>query len=198
MGDGSGVFWGELAPCDHVLQLYENEGVLLDSLEGFIVDGLRLGEGVIVIATPAHLAALEVRLRRDEAEGGFSLDGAAADNAYIALDAEQVLSRFMVGGWPDERLFDLEVESLLSRARGGGGRRVRAFGEMVALLWAAGHAGATVQLEHLWSALCARETLSLFCAYPRIGFTQDTAGSVKEICESLQRICAAHTRVLAG
>jgi hypothetical protein len=196
MADDSGVFWGELAPCEHVLQLYETDEGLLDSLEKFAADGLRAGEAVIVVGTPGHLAGLEGRLRRGEGEGGYRLDEAARENAYIALEADQVLSRFLVEDWPDERLFNAELQALLSRARAGRGRRVRAFGEMVALLWARGHSGATVRLEHLWNGVCAREGLSLFCAYPRIGFTRDATRSVRETCEALQKICDAHSRVV--
>ena len=64
------------------------------------------------------------------------------------------------------------MSGLLTRGRAGG-RRVRAFGEMVAVMWARGEQGATVRLEHLWHRLCQSEAFSLFCAYPRIGFTQD-------------------------
>jgi hypothetical protein len=77
-----------------------------------------------------------------------------------------------------------------SRARQNEGR-VRAFGEMVAVLWANGHNGATVRLEHLWHAFCQSEAFSLFCAYPKSGFTQDASTSIKEIC-------ATHSKVISG
>ncbi len=52
------------------------------------------------------------------------------------------------------------------------GRRVRAFGEMVAVLWDQGQNAATVRLEHLWHKLCPEEKdFSLFCTYPKAGFT---------------------------
>ena len=66
-----------------------------------------------------------------------------------------------------------------------------AAGEMVAILWARGHTGATVRLEHLWHRLCATESFTLFCAYPKIGFTQDGPASIREIC-------AAHSAVVPG
>ena len=34
--NGIGVFWSEIPPCDHLVQIYETEGVWLDSLEGFV------------------------------------------------------------------------------------------------------------------------------------------------------------------
>ena len=56
------VFWGEIAPCEHIAQFYEHDGVLLDTLAGFVGGGLKQGEGVIVLATAEHLKALEQRL----------------------------------------------------------------------------------------------------------------------------------------
>jgi hypothetical protein len=198
------AFWAELAPCDHVLQLYDSDETLLAHLESFAAEGLCRGEGVIIIATAEHLTALEARLRRVASARGFSLDDAAREDAYIALEAGHVLSRFIVGDWPDQALFEMEVRALLDRARGGAGgggrktRKVRAFGEMVALLWARGHTGATVCLEHLWESICAKEKFSVFCAYPRIGLTQDPALSIRDTCEAIGEICRAHTRTLAG
>lgn len=113
-----------------------------------------------------------------------------AQDRYIGLEAEQVLERFMVNGWPDDARFEQVIADLITRARGED-RKVRAFGEMVAVLWARGDQAATVRLEHLWNGLCQADTFSLFCAYPRAGFTRDLSKSINEIC-------AVHSRVLAA
>ena len=52
------VFWGEIAPCDHVVQIYENDTVFLNTLEGFAGSGLLSGDSVIIIATKEHLSSL--------------------------------------------------------------------------------------------------------------------------------------------
>jgi hypothetical protein len=178
------VFWGEMAPCDHLLQLYDRDDVMLDALEGFVAGGIRVGDAAIVIATPAHLAALEARLTA----AGVDVAEAQASDQFIPLEAEEMLGRFMANRWPDEQRFQAAISELLGRARGGG-RRVRAFGEMVALLWAQGDAAATVRLEHLWNKLCQAERFSLFCAYPTGGFT-------KEMSKSIGEICAAHSHIM--
>jgi hypothetical protein len=153
------VFWGEIAPCEHAVRIYEDADVFLDSLEGFVAGGLRAGDSVVLIATREHLADLEECL----VAKGFDLDDVRSLNQYIALDADEALSQFMVKEWPDERLFERLVMNVLTRA-GRGGRRVRAFGEMVALMWARGHNGATVGLEHLWHGLCKKGgILALLC-----------------------------------
>lgn len=179
------VFWGELSACDHWVQIYEDDTVFLDALEGFVAGGIRQGDAIVLIATPAHLAGLESRLQAS----GFDVAAAAARNQYIALDARAALERFMVDGWPDEALFGQLVDELLARARSSH-KRVRAFGEMVALMWADGDCGATVRLEHLWDRLCAQESFSLFCAYPKAGFTEDAR-------DALAHVCAAHSRLYA-
>ena len=178
------IFWGEISPCDHSVQIYEDDQTFLDALEGFIAGGLRNGDAAIVIATPTHTASLTNRLSQQ----GLDLGSAVLSDQLILLDASETLARFVRDGWPDEDLFLQTVRGILARARIGR-RNVRAFGEMVALLWAQGYNGATVRLEHLWHQLCQREAFSLFCAYPRSGFTKDALESMRDICE-------VHTRMI--
>ena len=177
------IFWGEMAPCDHLVEVYAEEGAFLDSLTGFVTGGIRADEGVIVIASEAHRQALQKRA----AAQGVDLNLARYDDQYIALDAEETLSKFLVDDWPDENRFSRLVGDLLQRA-GKNGRRVRAFGEMVAILWARGQNAATVRLEHLWDELCQRKGFSLFCAYPRSGFSQNAEDSIKEICNTHSKV----------
>lgn len=179
----SDVFWGEISPCEHLVQIYQDEGVFLDSLEGFVAGGIVAGDGVVVIATPQHLMSLRERLTARNIDVAIAIQ----NDQYLALDAEATLAKFMVMGWPDEDFFKAFVTDVLKRAKGDN-RRVRAFGEMVALLWVRGNTGATVHLEHLWHRLCQEQSFSLFCAYPEIGFTRDVTASIKEICDAHSRV----------
>ncbi|HEU4853475.1 MAG TPA: MEDS domain-containing protein [Telluria sp.] len=181
--EAANVFWSELAPCDHCVQIYENDAAFLEALEGFVAGGIRQGDAIILIGTPAHLASLRMRLLRN----GFDVDAAMARDQYIALDARETMETFMVNGWPDEALFEQAVDAVLVRARAQH-RKVRAFGEMVALMWADGQCGAAIHLEHLWGRLVNREAFSLFCAYPSAGFAHDPR-------ESVEQVCASHTKV---
>jgi len=188
------IFWGEIAPCDHLLQIYENDMEYLSALGRFVSDGFKKNEGVVVIATAWHLTALERQL------GEFATDILRIQNQYIPLDAEQTLATFMVDGWPDQKRFEQTVNSILRKA-GQGGRRVRAFGEMVALLWAQGHTRATFQLEYLWHQLQRKQAFSLFCAYPKQGFTEDASDAVQKICQAhskmVPRCCAVDSGLTA-
>lgn len=180
------VFWGEIAPCEHVLQIYDNNIAFLNTLTGFVNDGINTKDCSIVIATAFHLRALERRLIND----GIDVDYLISEDLYIPIKAEEALDVFMVNDWPDPELFINMVSELFQRGWLKN-RRIRAFGEMVALLWAQGNNDATVQLEHLWNRYCSQREITLFCAYPRSGFTDDAE-------HSLHQICAAHSKVISG
>jgi hypothetical protein len=176
-------FWAEMSPCEHFVQIYEADGVFMDTLAGFIGGALAQGDGAVVIATLTHRWELDRRLTIM----GLDVDSAKSNDRFISLDAGETLTSFMVGGWPDEDKFTQVVRDILQRA-GRDGRKVRAFGEMVALMWAQGYQAATIRLEHLWHQLCQRESFALFCAYPKSGFTENPS-------ESIARVCAEHSRV---
>ena len=180
------VFWGEIAPCDHLVQIYENDKSFLDTLEGFVAGGFVAGDGVILIATQNHLDVINHSLLGR----GFDLEQLRSDDKYIPLDAHRVLEEFIVNEWPDELLFNTCIDEVIKRASANG-RKVRAFGEMVAVLWARGQNGATVQLENLWNNLHTKEKFSLYCAYPKSGFTQNANDSIHDIC-------CAHSKIIHG
>jgi hypothetical protein len=180
------VFWGEIAPSDHILQLYDTDEIFVNTLAGFVGNGINAGDCCIVIATRAHLHALNRRL----VDCGVRVDTLVDDKRYIPLDAEETLSEFMVNNWPDEERFMKMISGLIADCHRTN-RRIRAFGEMVAILWEKGLNGATVQLEHLWNKFCETETFCLFCAYPRAGFTGD-------LHKSLHHICDQHSKIISG
>jgi hypothetical protein len=178
------VFRGEIAPCEHIAQFYEHDGVLLDSLERFVHAGVVGNESAIVIATRQHLRSLEDRLNAT----GVNVAMLRLLDQYVTVDADEALDQFMVNKWPDDDLFFKFVTGMIERASADG-RRVRAFGEMVALLWARGDTEATIRLEYLWNKVCKTPEFSLFCAYPKAGIAEDTSTSMADIC-------AAHSRII--
>jgi hypothetical protein len=180
------VFWGEVAPCEHVVQIYTNENHFLNTLEGFAGSGLLSGDSVIIIATETHLNVLNQRLL----DQGFDIPELISTHRYFPLDATETLAKFTINNWPEEQLFQDFISELPAVAKTNG-RKVRAFGEMVAVLWAKGLNGATVQLENLWHKLHALDHFSLYCAYPKSGFTR----SYKD---SLDQICKAHSTIIDG
>ena len=172
---------------DHVVQCYDADDELVGVVVGYLAAALRDGDSVIVIATPSHRAAFEATL----ASAGIDTASVQHDARLVLVDAAQLLSRFMTGDTPDPEAFDLVVGELV-RQVGARGRPVRAYGEMVALLWANGNASGATDLEQHWNTLGATTPFSLFCAYPtRLVGTIDDA-------ESLEELCKLHSDVVAG
>jgi PAS domain S-box-containing protein len=172
----------------HTVQFYSDDGVLLDELDNYIGTALAAGSSAIVIATRGHIDNLDDRLRAR----GIDLAQAQADGRYIALDATEVLSCFVMDGRVDPARFSATIGRVIGRAAGAArdaSRRVVAFGELVALLWAEGQAEAAIQVEKLWNELVKTHSFSLHCAYPMQGFSR------LEVADSLSQICAEHSDV---
>ncbi|MHB8619859.1 MAG: ATP-binding protein, partial [Chloroflexota bacterium] len=177
--------WDDLDARGHVVQFYERDAFLIDAVAEFVGNGLRSGDAGIVVATPAHRAALEEHPRA----GGLDLVAARARGAYASLDASELLSTFMVNGAPDGARFFQVLGELVARAAEGG-RRVRIFGEMVALLARDGNHAETIHLEELWNQLRQTCSFSLFCAYP-IDCLRGEA-----LADLLDGVCGQHARVI--
>ena len=173
----------------HVVQFYGEDRFLIDELTQFIGAALIAGGSAVIIATKGHEDSLSQRLQ----DQGLDLAKVVASGRYVALDAAETLSRFMVAGMPDEARFSEVVGGVLARAASAAqdqNHRVVAFGEMVALLWAEGNPEAAVRAEKLWNQLARAYSFSLRCAYPMQGFCRE------EHAESLEKICAEHSRVI--
>jgi hypothetical protein len=183
--------WGDLQTNGHSLQLYETDEILIDGLARFAGAALGAGDPIVVIATREHRHALEALLIAN----GLDVHGAAQAGRYVALDAAQTLSHFMVHGHPDRSLFMPIVGGIIARAAEAAsetGRYVAAFGEMVALLWASGEQQAALELEGLWNELAESYAFYLHCAYPSALFVG--AGDVEPLAE----ICARHSQIIGG
>ncbi len=110
----------------------------------------------MVIATPGHTEAFRGRLQMI----GVDPDRAERLQKLIFLDAQSVLGQFMVGGRPDRRLFDNTIRAAMSRIHSTAG--IRAYGEMVGILWQANQREAAVQLEQFWIISSAPPATSCF------------------------------------
>src|SRR5262245_30310129 len=177
--------WGDLGTSDHMVLVYEADVHLVDAVSRFVSTGLTAGKAAIDVATPPHREQLDTCLRAN----GVDLTTACAQGRYIALDAAETLAQCMVDGWPDAQRFADVVGNIIA---GAGGRypHVRVFGEMVALLWAAGNGDAALQLEALWHDLLKTYAFPLLCAYPIRGFVKGAHA------QQFLTICAAHSHVI--
>jgi hypothetical protein len=174
-----------LATPKHFVRFYEDDSALVNEISHFIGTGLAAGHGGIIVATEAHLHSIERQLT----VSGCDLPAARQQERYVSLDAAETLSKFMVNGWPDEQRFLYAVGSLLIQMEVHHSW-VRAFGEMVSLLWAEGSYEAALHLEHLWNDLIDLHACSLFCAYRMKEFNSDAANL------RFKDVCAQHSQVL--
>ena len=171
----------------HFVRFYENESVLIQSVSKFIGAGLGSGESALVIATESHRTAVEEKL----AAQCVDLAAVKARGQYMSLDARETLRKFMRDGVPDEDLFMKAIGELIARTASGR-PGLRAFGEMVALLWADNEYEAAVKLEELWNKLGKTIAFSLYCAYPIDSLKNATQGKL------FARICHEHGAVMPG
>jgi excisionase family DNA binding protein len=170
---------------EHYVQFYESDEFLLESVGEFVAGALHAGDAAIVVGTADHRARLEAALLRD----GHDLQALRSANQFVALDAAECLGRFMREGTADKTLFAELIGPLIQRASEGQ-RRVRIYGEMVALLAADGQHAATIGLEQLWNDLQQSYPFSLLCGYPMDRFGGEA------LAELLGNVCAAHSRVV--
>ena len=112
--------------------------------------------------TAAHHKPVRERLERD----GFDLQPLEANGQLVCVDAKSLLESFMIDGIIDDLRFTTMIGTLIQQAKASGGkrRRVRAFGEMVDLIWTSSPT-ATHHLEQLWNRVIEAHSVPLLCAY---------------------------------
>ena len=152
--------WAEIGDREHLVQFYEDSQTLVETLTGFIGSGLRANSAGIVIATREHLDALDQQL----AASGIDVAATKRSGQYVAVEAREMLGQILANGWPQPDLFRLKIGGLIAKAHSRWGS-VRAFGEMVGLLWESGAQGAALRLESLWNELGLTQPFALLCGY---------------------------------
>lgn len=170
---------------EHFVRFYIDDETLVDSVATYVAQSMSDGAAAIVIATGPHLQALKERWPDLELDS----NAATAQSRLVLLEAEQVLSKFMLDGKPDRERFLASVGEIVARTHERHGR-IAAFGEMVSLLWGQGNPTAAVELETLWNELGQRYPFTLFCGYALRDCAADPGDGVFE------QVCAAHTRVI--
>ena len=186
--DSVDTFLDQPAAPGHAVQFYEADGRLLErNVSRYLLEGLRRGQGQLVVATPARIQAIS---REFEAAGA---DPAAVqrDGRLTFLNVQETLAKCLADGQPDwdrfESTLGAAMRDLRARADITG---LRAYGEMVALLWNAGRYSAAIRLEKFWNKLLESNSFSMFCGYPI-----DVFGSEFQI-GGLDAILRAHTHFL--
>lgn len=170
---------------DHLVQFYHSDEFLADTVTNFIAPALMSGEGAILVATESHLYQFEKSLQ----DLGINTSFMRLSGQLLLLDANLTLKSFMVNDVPDPDRFHSVIGGVITEmsSKFPG---LKAYGEMVNILWGEGNIYATIALEKLWAELMSSKKFSLLCAY-----------SIESICEDKQgiaftEVCQCHTHVM--
>jgi hypothetical protein len=169
----------------HAVQFYGNDESLFRTVGGFLSEGLVTGHPSIVIATHGHTTAIAQQL----ASRLIDVDAAIQSGDLVLLDADEALDTFMVDGMPHPGKFAYHVGGVIKKTLA---RRtttiVRAYGEMVDVLWKQGREDAAIRLEILWNKLATTYGFALLCGY--------SMGNFYKQADRFQEVCSHHTHVL--
>jgi len=186
--------WGALRPAgshrpnhEHAVHFYESADTLVEAVREFLVNGLESGEPCVVIGTADHQQAFCLAL----AKHGVDVELARASGQLTLIDAHETLDKIVANGALDAEVFRQEATSILDRvmaqARHG---RVRLYGEMVDLLWAAGNRSGAIQLERLWNDLAREYDYSILCGYVLGNFGRSAHA------DEFEQICRLHSHIV--
>jgi hypothetical protein len=168
----------------HVAFLYLDDGEICREVAEYLAPVIAGEAAGIVIATEAHWRSIAARLERD----GADIAAMQREERLFVRDAATTLAALRSDGRIDSERFKANIGGLVRRAARGG-LPVRAYGEMVMLLWEGDDAGGALELESLWNELGEREPFSLLCGY------RDDAVSDPELAEAFAGVCDAHAEV---
>jgi DNA-binding response OmpR family regulator len=149
-----------MGPGVHSMQFYSSDRELAVDVAGLLAPSVQAGDAAIVIATAEHWQGVETEL----AATGCDPATARARGALRVLDARETLDSFLRYGRLDEQRF-IEVVGPVVASAERLSPRIRAYGEMVDLLWQAGEVATAVSLEQCWNRLLATARCDLHCAY---------------------------------
>jgi hypothetical protein len=149
-------------PSGHGVQVYTELAELAASVGSYFDAGFRAGEPALVIATAGNLETFRGELERR----GHDVDALQEHGVLTRRDAEETLAALMSGELPSPARFQEIVGGAVDEvARRFPDTTVRAFGEMVDLLFQAGREAAAVALEDLWTGQFETRRFALLCAY---------------------------------
>ena len=168
----------------HAVQFYGNDDELFKTVGTFLSEGLVSGHPSVVIATPPHRLAIEKVLEQRM----IDVERARRIGDLVLLDAEDTLATFMIDGAPSASVFKKVIGDVIEQTLRGRERTpVRAYGEMVDVLWKQGKTAAAVRLEVLWNDLASTHVFSLLCGYAIGNFYKQT--------QQYEEVCNLHTHV---
>jgi len=154
----------------HAVTFYDSSSSLWRRVVDFVSAGFNVGEPALVIATPAHRFGICNELQSRHLDPQLLEE----DGELLLLDAADTLTLFMADGMPQRERFTEVARAALARlCQGRKGCTIRAYGEMVDVLWKEGQDAAAIRLEMLWNQLALTDDFSLLCGFSFGTFYKD-------------------------
>jgi DNA-binding NarL/FixJ family response regulator len=173
---------------NHEIQFYSDERILLNRAVTFIVTALNAGDSAIVCASESFRTDLFRAVQAREPE----IDDLIQRGNYLALDADEAVSEFMLGDSPNASKFVKLLGGVATAAADTArGRRsqVVLYQECGHRLWTQGREAATLEVERLFNWLAYEYDLDVLCGYSIAYF------DVEADSHLIQRLCAEHSDV---
>lgn len=170
--------------ASHTVQFYDDEAFLFETVARFAGAGLEAGDRVILIVTPEHAQGILGQLDPER------VARALREGQISVVDARKLLDSLLVEDMPEAKQFRVALKPVLDAPAASPARPVRAFGEMVDVLWQAGNPRAAIRLEELWEELLREQQIALLCGYAAANF-RDPGDS-----NGFSDVCATHTHVI--
>ena len=153
----------------HAVRFYEDDASLCRIVSRFVAEGLALDQPALIISTRPHLDCIVENLTA----ATIDVDALTRRGDLLLLDARETLATFMVNGQPDPDFFRASAGTALEKVARGRKKTIRAYGEMVDVLWKDGLSAAAIKLEMLWNRLAHTHDFSLLCGYAMGNFYKD-------------------------
>jgi hypothetical protein len=176
------------AAYPHAVKFYNDAHSLSRTVAEFLAPGLQKKEPAIVIATPEHRVMIAAEL----AQRRINAAQLEREGHLLMVDADALLNQFMVADEADAPAFHAAIDELIARAcRDRQPCPVRAYGEMVDILWKRANATGAIQLEVLWNQVCTQAQFSLLCGYAVGNFFKEVASG-----PTLHTVCDQHNHII--
>jgi MEDS: MEthanogen/methylotroph, DcmR Sensory domain len=160
----------DASPHDHIVQLYQDHDFLNSAVCRYIGAGLANGDRIILFPTLIHWNAFRQRLETE----GVNVQAARERGQLTVVDANELLPRLMRDAMPDPQVFNAVIGDVFRRACAGGSyQKLRAWGELVNILWERGDVAASMNLEDQFDQLNQKIGIAMFCSYVMDNFNGD-------------------------
>ena len=151
-------------PAPHTAFFYASEDASFAHVTGFLNDGARNGERLVVIMVAARWNAIAARM--DSAAINFLM---ARRDGLVVADAEAIIDQTVRKGTFQRSRFDAEFPSLV----GNGHSRRRVYSEAASTLVSRHNLPAALALEHAEHEVAHRSSIRISCGFDLRHFPED-------------------------